>query len=113
MWRKKRMSFDVAKKLIELAENGVTVYRADGVLKVSDREGKLTESDRAELKENKETILKFLNTHRIHSNNQLGYLSFQQRRLWLIDKIEPGNHQYNIPHISKLAGELDERALKE
>jgi amino acid adenylation domain-containing protein/non-ribosomal peptide synthase protein (TIGR01720 family) len=104
---------DVAEKLVELAENGVTLYIADSVLKVSDQEGKLSEADREKLKESKETILKFLDKCGINSNNQLGYLSFQQYRLWLIDKIEPGNHQYNMPGILKLAGALDERALKE
>src|SRR5688572_29286087 len=107
------MSFDVAEKLVELAESGVTVYLADGILKVSDREAKLSESARAGLKENKEANLEFLDKRGIDSNNQLGYLSFQQRRLWLIDKIEPGNHQYNMPGMLKLAGELDERALQE
>lgn len=107
------MSFDVAEKLIELAENGVTVYIADSVLRVSDREGRLSESDRAELKKHKASILSFLDKYGIDSNNRLGCLSFQQQRLWLIDKIEPGNHQYNLPRIFKLGGALDERALKE
>src|SRR6185369_11941392 len=38
--------------------------------------------------------------------------SFGQRRLWLIDQIEPGSGAYNIPCAVKLKGRLDVDALR-
>src|SRR4051812_47788415 len=38
-------------------------------------------------------------------------LSFGQRRLWLIDRLEPDSPLYNIPHLIRLRGPLDADAL--
>ncbi|HSK80756.1 MAG TPA: amino acid adenylation domain-containing protein, partial [Thermoanaerobaculia bacterium] len=38
-------------------------------------------------------------------------LSFAQKRLWLLDRIEPGNPAYNVPGAVRLAGPLDWTAL--
>jgi amino acid adenylation domain-containing protein len=38
-------------------------------------------------------------------------LSFAQRRLWLLDRLVPGNAAYNIPGAVRLAGRLDAGAL--
>src|SRR4051794_24316779 len=34
-------------------------------------------------------------------------LSFAQQRLWMLDNIESGGNQYNMPMALELAGELD------
>ncbi|HKV11511.1 MAG TPA: amino acid adenylation domain-containing protein, partial [Thermoanaerobaculia bacterium] len=39
-------------------------------------------------------------------------LSFAQKRLWLLDRIEPGNPAYNVPGAVRLAGPLDLAALE-
>ncbi|MFY2561144.1 amino acid adenylation domain-containing protein [Corallococcus terminator] len=38
-------------------------------------------------------------------------LSSAQRRLWFLDRLEPGRAQYNVPIFVRLQGPLDERAL--
>ncbi len=39
-------------------------------------------------------------------------LSFAQRRLWLLDRMEPGSAAYNVPVALRLRGPLDEEALE-
>ncbi|QSQ17130.1 non-ribosomal peptide synthetase [Myxococcus landrumensis] len=39
-------------------------------------------------------------------------LSSAQRRLWFLDRLEPGQAQYNVPIFVRLQGPLDERALR-
>ncbi|HEX7241969.1 MAG TPA: condensation domain-containing protein, partial [Longimicrobiaceae bacterium] len=39
-------------------------------------------------------------------------LSFAQQRLWLLDRMEPGNPAYNVPAGMRLRGALDVRALE-
>ncbi|HEX5724749.1 MAG TPA: condensation domain-containing protein, partial [Longimicrobiaceae bacterium] len=39
-------------------------------------------------------------------------LSFAQKRLWFIDRLEPGSAVYNLPVAQRLGGALDEAALE-
>ncbi|HEX7239395.1 MAG TPA: amino acid adenylation domain-containing protein, partial [Longimicrobiaceae bacterium] len=39
-------------------------------------------------------------------------LSYSQQRLWVVDRIEPGNPAYNMPYILRLSGVPDVRALR-
>ncbi len=42
-----------------------------------------------------------------------GYpLSFEQRRFWIFDQLEPGNAAYNLPAAARLTGPLDVHALE-
>ncbi|MYT19934.1 hypothetical protein GTW69_06460, partial [Streptomyces sp. SID7760] len=36
-----------------------------------------------------------------------GPLSFGQQRLWLLDRLQPGRPDYNMPGAVRLSGELD------
>ena len=38
--------------------------------------------------------------------------SFQQRRLWFLDRLQPGRSLYNIPLCLRISGELDSAALQ-
>ncbi|EEF60978.1 amino acid adenylation domain protein [Pedosphaera parvula Ellin514] len=40
-------------------------------------------------------------------------LSFSQRRLWFIDRLEPGSHAYNVPLAIRLEGTLNVAALEQ
>jgi amino acid adenylation domain-containing protein len=40
-------------------------------------------------------------------------LSFAQQRLWLLDQLEPGNAQYNVPYVVRLQGRLDAGLLEQ
>jgi len=40
-------------------------------------------------------------------------LSFEQRRLWFLDQLQPGNPAYNVPAAVRLCGRLNRRALEE
>src|SRR5262249_17922241 len=39
-------------------------------------------------------------------------LSFAQKRLWIVDQMQPGNAAYNIPGAVRLEGELNVQALE-
>ncbi len=40
-------------------------------------------------------------------------LSFAQQRLWLLDRLQPGNVAFNVPIAFRLAGDLDAAALQQ
>ena len=39
-------------------------------------------------------------------------LSFQQQRLWFLDRLEPGSAAYNLPAALRIRGPIDRRALR-
>ncbi|HYK42549.1 MAG TPA: condensation domain-containing protein, partial [Thermoanaerobaculia bacterium] len=47
------------------------------------------------------------------SSKTVAPASFAQRRLWLIDRLEPGNPFYNLPQVIRCVGSLDAAALRE
>jgi len=44
--------------------------------------------------------------------NQPLPLSFAQQRMWFLDKLEPNNHLYNVPHVVRMMGALNPSALE-
>jgi amino acid adenylation domain-containing protein/non-ribosomal peptide synthase protein (TIGR01720 family) len=105
------MDNGIAKRLIEHAQNGILIHISNGALKVSDPEGRLTDPERLGLKNNKELILKLFAEWEVKSNGSIGHLSYQQQRLWLIDKIERGTARYNMPWALRFDGTLDANAM--
>ena len=101
------MNYKIAQSLVELFKKNITVFSVNGTLKVKDPDGHLEELEKGSLRENKERVLDFFSSKCIHSNAQIGFLSLQQQRLWLIEKIEPEKAQYNISGILELNGVLN------
>jgi amino acid adenylation domain-containing protein len=71
----------------------------------------MTEGEREYLKANKVNIIELFNKYSIGSNYSLAYASKQQKRLWVIDQIEPGSTQYNLPSVLQIDGQLNDKAL--
>ncbi|MCC2606934.1 condensation domain-containing protein, partial [Planctobacterium marinum] len=71
----------------------------------------------AEIKQNKLMIMDFLkkksitSQHRKNESGDIIPLSFQQQRLWLLDRIEGASVHYNMPVSMRLEGQLNVAAL--
>ncbi|PCK09264.1 MAG: non-ribosomal peptide synthetase, partial [Alteromonadaceae bacterium] len=109
----RKMPINVADKLSSLANNEVYLLLVAGSIKLSDKNQSLTSDDRLVLKENKSEIVEFFETMGLKSSAQLGHLSFQQKRLWLINSIESGSSNYNNVGVYKLVGNLDRNILEQ
>jgi amino acid adenylation domain-containing protein/non-ribosomal peptide synthase protein (TIGR01720 family) len=106
------MNYKLVEHLAELFKKNIVIFCSNSALKVKDPEGNLGEADKRVLRDNKGAILDFFSRQCLSSNAQLGPLSLQQQRLWLIEKIEPEKAQYNLPGILALKGKLDVVALE-
>ncbi|WP_125720585.1 non-ribosomal peptide synthetase [Pseudoalteromonas rubra] len=82
--------------------------------------GTLSQADRAQLRENKAALIDYLKQQRQPSVLRHiaqapvlpAYpLSFAQQRLALIDQLEQGSHQYNVPAVLRLTGTLSVERL--
>lgn len=90
-------------------------------LRIKAPSGALTNEIKAQLKDQKQSIIDFLKGSQevvdtqsipIASRENSLPLSFQQQGLWFIDQLEPGSPAYNMPFGFKLLGELDVDALE-
>jgi amino acid adenylation domain-containing protein len=97
--------------LIDCSIKDIRVYLEDEKLKVEAVGGSLADDEREYLKTNKNGIIELYKKYSIQSNYSLAYLSKQQKRLWIVDQIEPGSTQYNISATLKFEGELNQKAL--
>ncbi|UCF85220.1 MAG: hypothetical protein JSV50_06185, partial [Desulfobacteraceae bacterium] len=100
--------------------------RAEGDrLRCNAPKGALTQEIRDELTERKAEILSFLSKldhtistssippiSAIERNGDLP-LSLNQKRLWFLDQLEPGNWAYNIPMVYRITGTLDIVSLEQ
>ncbi|CAG0933459.1 partial surfactin family lipopeptide synthetase A, partial [Thermoflexales bacterium] len=93
----------------------------DNQLHINAPAGVLTSELQAELKNRKAEILAFLNsietiktvtTIQPVARGGNPPLSFAQQQMWFLDRLNPGNHAYNMPAVVRLSGKLDRRALE-
>ncbi len=115
------MSNKIREIVGELLDHGVIVFVENGDLKTRSKKGSMTQYLGGLIKSNKDELVRYLTnkdeidgeiTIKSAPKNESGYaLSFSQQRLWLLDQIEKGSTQYNIPAALKLSGLLDVDAL--
>ena len=82
--------------------------------------GALTDALKAQISEQKADIIMFLNNVNSHESSKIELvsrdgklpLSYTQKRLWLLDKIEPESTAYNMSKAVRLRGELNLTALE-
>jgi Condensation domain/TubC N-terminal docking domain len=106
-------------------EAGVQLFVQDGKLNFTARKGAFSKELREKIAANKQEIVHFLtrvdgaivgdsSSVRLPraTTRQAVPLSFAQQRLWFVDQLEGGSHQYNIFTALRLKGLLDKQALQ-
>ncbi len=104
--------------LAALNKKGVRLYLEQNKLKSQSPENGISEEERAYIKNNKQTIIQYLESlNKSYSeiqvsslskrNLSVGELSFAQRRLWILDCLQGGSSEYNMPMAYNIAGELN------
>ncbi|HEX8275646.1 MAG TPA: condensation domain-containing protein, partial [Longimicrobiaceae bacterium] len=108
--------------LAELGRRGVRVWAEGEALRFSAPRGALTEELRGQVAARRAEVLALLRdgagesrsagarVERARRDGELP-LSFAQRRLWFLDRLEPGSTLYSLPFQVRLRGELDAGAL--
>jgi amino acid adenylation domain-containing protein len=103
-------------------ENGIFLTLEENEIKVSAKKGAVTPAIKMLLKDNKAELLAVLRSTKkaIHLSDYQSYgsrtegpLSFSQKSLWFMDKLENGSAVYNIPTAFRLQGALDIPALEQ
>ncbi len=105
----------------KLLHGGIKVKLTDGQLKINAPKGALTPSLLAEIKEQKTSLIAFLEqTQQQNQNNATipvvaqanDYaLSQAQRRLWVLNQLDPTTDAYNMP-LSGAMGQLNKTAFE-
>ena len=109
-----------ANEILTLAiERGIYLFVESGKLKYKATKDSLDNKLKALLKEHKAELITLLNESEFNTENDnkgkpiyaseegSGQLSFGQKRLWLIDKINNGSPEYNIAMSFKVEGNFD------
>ncbi len=112
-----KLTREVINTLMEL---GVFVFVENGKLKTRAPKSAMTDCAVDLIKSNKDDLIEYL-SHQdgevlevipvVTRNPDGDLLSFTQQRLWLVDQLEQGSSQYNIPAVLRLSGDLNIVAL--
>ncbi|MDK1290724.1 non-ribosomal peptide synthetase [Pseudoalteromonas umbrosa] len=108
-----------AKSLLEeLLSLGVYCYLEEGKLKVKAQQGELTHDLLKRIKEQKASIIQFLESSEqtisndkkddiVFTGEMQAELSNAQQRIWFMDVMEGKSTQYNISHAIEIKGDFD------
>ncbi|HVJ93614.1 MAG TPA: condensation domain-containing protein, partial [Labilithrix sp.] len=100
----------IVKKLIaELASRGVHVAVQGDKLRVRAPEGAITTELRATMSEQRDALFAYLSDG---DHDEPYLLASGQRRLWVLERLRPGEPTYNVMAGFRLEGRLDVAALK-
>ncbi|WP_166144129.1 non-ribosomal peptide synthetase [Methylosinus sp. RM1] len=110
---------NAAELMSEMQSRGIRIYLDDGRVRCAAPAGAVTEEIRQALATHKGSIVAALSqTHRHappaiqpHSRLRPAPLSYGQRRLWFLDRLDPGNASYNVPAALRLTGRFDSAAF--
>ncbi len=103
---------NLVKQLIAMANEDVFVDWGDAGVTIGDDHGVLSASKHSDLMAQQGEIETLYQHLAIDSNEQLCFLSYEQQRLWFVDKISPIGSEYNIPQAFRLDGQLDVASLQ-
>lgn len=92
--------------VVHLIQQGLALWVEDADVCFWGPKGSLTPPLRAELSERKPEVAALLGQNKKHT-----LLSFAQQRMWLMDRLMPGNPFYNLSIALRLSGPLQEEAL--
>ena len=104
--------------LKELEQRKIRLWVEKGKLRFNAPKGAMTAEIKEKIKTQKARLIEILGStrsssepgdatlHPIPRDGDL-ILSFAQQRLWLIDRLEPGNPAYNIPYAIRMQGPFD------
>ncbi|MEL6216256.1 MAG: condensation domain-containing protein, partial [Pseudomonadota bacterium] len=110
----------IKERILDLVDKGVSLDVVDHKLVVRGPLDQLDSGERSFLVENKHAIIRVIADTRSAEGSRIQPrdpsvrvpLSFAQKQLWLIDKLNPGRSHYCVPIALKLQGNLNEDALQ-
>jgi amino acid adenylation domain-containing protein len=109
--------------LLSLRARGVELRATDDQLRVIAQRAVVDDALRRVLRSRKQELLEFLTprwAHDVREEQQPRHLppgsrsplAPAQRRLWLLDRLEPNTTAYSLPYAFRLGGNVDVRALR-
>ncbi|MDR7123077.1 non-ribosomal peptide synthetase [Rheinheimera soli] len=113
----------ISELILKAAQSGIYLYVEQGRLAFTAQKGAMSAELKTKIAENKDAIIEYLQNKQQGSGFALPIitakcnsmesvpLSFAQQSLWLLDNIEQGTPQYNIPFMLKLEGDLSVSSL--
>ncbi|PKF80669.1 hypothetical protein CW749_04850 [Vibrio sp. vnigr-6D03] len=114
------VNVNITQLINQLKDKHIHLYVEEGKLKSRAASGLITTEIGHQIKENKAEILSWFQHQDLLKKPILPRkiepetfpLSFSQKRLWTIDKIEGSNEHYNMPCAYQVSGLLDEQKLE-
>jgi len=105
---------NIRQLLRHLRDEGVKISMNKDKLIIDAKVGVLNDFLKSELIKNKEEIISFLTKDKVSKNqritkrnNSQAPLTFSQQGLWIIDRLQSGSPEYNMPIAFELIGEFD------